>query len=124
MSPITRSVPFTINSLYAGLGQCHGMVFDEGDHLRFEYQIQDTFGGVFKGGVKQFRVPVTEIIAVDLVKGWLGFTRMGVKIVMQSNNLHTFKPLPGSSQGKIELKVTASNAPLAEEFVNGLYRQE
>jgi hypothetical protein len=124
MSTPTRSVPFTINSLYAGLGQCHGILYDEGEHFRFEYQVQDSIGGVFKGGVKQVSIPVSQIIAVDLVKGWLGITKMGVKIVIQSNNLNTFKQLPGTSQGKMELSVTASNAKLAEEFVNGLYRTE
>lgn len=122
MSSPIRSVPFTIKSLFGGLGQCHGMVYDEGDHFRFEFQTKDSLCGILKTSVKQVNIPVTQVVAVDLVKGLLGITRMGVKIVMQSASLDAFQQIPGMNHGKIELSVTASNAKLAEEFVNGLYR--
>ena len=122
MSSPIRSVPFTIKSLFGGLGQCHGMVYDEGDHFRFEFQTKDSLCGILKTGVKQVKIPVTQVVAVDLVKGLLGITKMGVKIVMQSASLDAFKQIPGMDHGKIELSVASSNARLAEEFVNGLYR--
>lgn len=119
-----RSVPFTITSLYAGLGQCHGMVYDEGDSLRFEYQIKDSISGMIKSAVKQVRVPVTAIESVQLVKGWLGSRWAGVRIVLQSISMDAFKDIPGMSHGKIELSVTKANAPMAEAFVEGLYANE
>jgi len=116
-----RSVPFTISSLYAGLGQCHGIVYDEGDYLRFEYQLKDSISGMIRSGVKQVRIPVQQIISVDLVKGWLGSIRAGVKIVLQGASLDSLKDLPGMSQGKIELCVSKANSSLAMEFVEGLH---
>jgi hypothetical protein len=116
-----RSVPFTISSLFAGLGQCHGIVYDEGDSLRFEYQIKDSISGILKSSVKQVRIPVQQIISVDLVKGWLGSMRAGVKIVLQGASLDSLKDLPGMNQGKIELCVSKANTTLAQEFVDGLY---
>lgn len=116
-----RSVPFTISSLYAGLGQCHGIVYDEGDSLRFEYQIKDSISGILKSGVKQVRIPVQQIISVDLVKGWLGSVRAGVKIVLQGASLDSFKDLPGTNQGKVELCINKANASLAQEFIEALY---
>lgn len=116
-----RSVPFTIMKLYAGLGQCHGIVYDEGDSLRFEYQLKDSISGMIKSGVKQVRIPVQQIISVDLVKGWLGSIRMGVKIVLQGASLDSLKDLPGMNQGKVELCVTKANSTLAMEFVDGLH---
>lgn len=116
-----RSVPYTISSLFAGLGQCHGIVYDEGDSLRFEFQIKDSISGILKSGVKQVRIPVQQIISVELVKGWLGSIRSGVKIVLQGASLDSLKDLPGMSQGKIELCVDKANVSLAQEFVEGLY---
>ncbi|MFT3879080.1 MAG: hypothetical protein QM703_05390 [Gemmatales bacterium] len=116
-----RSVPFTITSLFAGLGQCHGIVYDEEDSLRFEFQIKDSISGILKSGVKQVRIPVQQIISVDLVKGWLGSVRAGVKIILQGALLDSLKELPGMNQGKIELCISKANAALAQEFVEGLY---
>jgi len=118
-----RSVPFTIPSLF-GLGQCHGIVYDEGDHFRFEYQVKDSISGMIKSAVKQVKIPVQEINSVQLIKGWLGSTWMGVKVVLQANSFETFKDIPGMTHGKIELEVTKANAAQAEEFVNGLYCNE
>lgn len=116
-----RSVPFTIGSLYAGLGQCHGIVYDEGNYFRFEFQIKDSISGILKTSVKQIRIPVVQIEAVELVKSWLNTSRSGVKIILQATTLDTFKDIPGMSHGKVELSVSAINQPLAEAFVAGLY---
>ncbi len=116
-----RSVPFTISSLFAGLGQCHGIIYDEGDSLRFEYQIKDSISGILKSGVKQVSIPVQQIISVELIKGWLGSVRTGVKIVLQGASLDSFKDLPGMNHGKIELSINRANTTLAQEFVDGLY---
>lgn len=117
-----RSVPFTIGSLYAGLGQCHGMLYDEGDHFHFEFQVKDTISGMLKSNVKHLRVPVTQIVDAQLVRGWFGSTHHGVKIVLQSAHFDTFKDIPGMTQGKIELQIGKTNVALAEAFVEGLYR--
>lgn len=116
-----RSVPFTITSLFAGLGQCHGMLYDTGEHLRFEFQIKDTISGMIKSSVRQVRVPVTQIENVQFAKGLFGGKWTGVKIVMQAVSFETFKEIPGMSHGKIELQIDKENAPLAEAFVDGLY---
>lgn len=117
-----RSVPFTIGSLYAGLGQCHGMVYDEGDFFRFEFQIKDTISGMIKTNVKQVRIPVTKIVSAELVKGWFRTHRSNAKIVLQASSLDAFQDIPGMSHGKVELSVSPINVPLAEAFVEGLYQ--
>ena len=73
-----RSVPYSIPSLYAGFGECHGVLHDDGEALRFEYQVRDKLGGLIKGKVKTSRVPVDQIVSVQLTKGWLGATWLGV----------------------------------------------
>jgi hypothetical protein len=119
-----RSVPFSIPCLFAGLGQCHGVLHDEGDFLRFEFQLKDKFGGLLKSKVKQVRVPVGDIVSVQLTKGWLGASWTGVKIILQAADLATLKEIPGMSQGKVELSIARPDAALAEAFVDSLHTQE
>jgi hypothetical protein len=96
------------------------MVYDEGEHFRFEYQVKDTISGMLKSSMKQLRVPVTQIVDVQLVRGW--FNSAGVKIVLQASHMDTFKDIPGMNHGKVELQVDKANVPLAEAFVEGLHR--
>ncbi len=119
-----RSVPFSIPYLYGGLGECHGVLHDEGDALRFEFQLKDNFGGLIKSKVKQIRLPVKEIVSVQLTKGWLGTTWCGLKIVIQTASLEPLKEIPGMSQGKVELSIARKDVPAAEAFVDGLYTQD
>ena len=97
------------------------MVYDAGDFLRFEFQIKDSISGMIKSSVKQVRVPVTQIETVQLHKGLFGCKWGGVRIVMQSVDLNTFKEIPGMSHGKIELHVARENVEQAQAFVDGLY---
>jgi hypothetical protein len=116
-----RSVPFSLPSLYAGFGEGHGVLFDEQEALRFEFQVKDKLGGWLKGKVKNVRVPVNQIVSVQLTKGWLGSTWLGVKIIIQASGLEVLRDIPGASQGKLELSVARNDVAAAEAFVDGLY---
>jgi hypothetical protein len=48
-------VPFKIDDLYGGLGECHGLLRDEGENLCFEFQTQDSLAGVLKSRVREVR---------------------------------------------------------------------
>ena len=116
-----RCVPFSIPELYAGFGECRGMLYDEQSVLRFEFQVQDKLAGLLKSKVKSVRIPVEQIVSVQLTKGWFGSTWLGVKIVIQSTSLDALKELPGVTQGKVELTIARADVAAAETFVNGLY---
>jgi hypothetical protein len=116
-----NAVPFTIGSLYAGLGECQGLLRVEGDRLCLEFQVKDTVAGILKSGVRCVRVPLKELATVTLTKGWLGASWLGVKIVIQGTSMETFKDVPGMSQGRVELSIARKDRDAAERFVDDLH---
>ena len=91
-----NTVPFTVG-LFGGLGQCEGLLRDEGEHVVLEFQNKDTVAGILKSGVRQVRVPLKDLVSVTLTKGWLGTSWLGVTIVLQSARMETLQDVPGMS---------------------------
>src|SRR5262249_8354394 len=114
-------VPFSIGDLYGGLGECHGLLRDEGENLYFEFQTQDSLAGVIKSPVREVRVPVKDLVSVTLTKGWLGTTWLGVTIVIQAARLETLKEVPGTSQGRVELSIARKDREAADRLVANLH---
>jgi hypothetical protein len=117
-------VPFTIGDLYGGLGECHGLLRDDGDHLAFEFQTQDSLAGIIRSNVKEVRVPLKELVSVTLTKGWLGTTWLGVTIVIQAARLETLKDVPGMNQGRVELSIARKDRDAAERLVADLHEPD
>ena len=116
-------VPFSMDNLYGGFAECEGLLRDEGDHICLEYRVKDSVAGWLKSGVKQFHIPVADLVSVTLTKSWLGTEWLGVKIVLQANRLDVFRDMPGASQGRVELSVARNDRDAAERFVAGLHEQ-
>ena len=119
-----KLVPFRIDSIYAGLGACNGLLRDEGEQLCLEFEIKDSVVGLLKSGVKQVRIPMKDLVSVTLVKGWLGRTWLGVKIVIQAAQMTTLKDVPGTTGGRVELSIARKDREAAEEFVASLHTQD
>ncbi len=119
-----NSVPFTIGNLYAGFGHCHGLLRDEGDHLDFEFQVQDKLAGIIKSDVRRVKVALKDLASVTLTKGWLGTSWLGTKIVIQAAHMETLKDGPGMSQGRVELSIARKDREAAERLVADLYETE
>jgi hypothetical protein len=118
------SVPFSIPRLFAGFGRCHGVLHDEGDTFRFEFQVKDSLAGLLKTNVKEVRIPVKEIDSVQLMRKWWGTSRRGVRLVLQATGLTTFKDIPGASHRQLILTVARRDVDMAQAFVDGLYTEE
>jgi hypothetical protein len=98
------------------------MLYDEADHLRFEYQLLNTKNAsANKSHVKHLRIPVSLIQSVNLVKGWQGQQWSGVRLVIEATSSDVFEDFPAIKQNRIELGVSKANVPLAEAFVQELY---
>lgn len=119
-----NAVPFTVDNVYAGFGECHGLLRDEGDHLCLEFQVKDAMVGLMKSAVKEVRVPIKDLVSVTLTKGWLGMTWLGVKIGIQAARLETLRDVPGMSQGRVELSIARKDCAAAEAFVANLHHQD
>ena len=109
-----KSLPFSIPKLYWGFGECHGLLRDEGTHLSLEYQVKV---GAFRSRPKTVRVPIKELETVELKKGWFGNTT----VMLRASSLQAIGQVPGSRQGKLELRIDGKDRKLAEEIVSGLY---
>lgn len=99
--------------VYSGRNIEKGIVRIEGDSLLMEYRKVDGLLGVLKSRVKEVRVPLNQIVGVELErKYWMS------KLTLQSTSLKTFEDVPGESDGKLELTF----APRARVAVINLAR--
>jgi hypothetical protein len=117
-----NTVPFTLDNAWAGFGQGEGLLRDEGTHLCLEYQLTDAVVGVIKGGVKQVRVALKDLTSVTLTQGWFGQKWAGVKIVIQATRMDVLQDLPGASQARIELGISAKDYKAAQKLVADLHQ--
>jgi hypothetical protein len=118
------TVRFTLSDVFAGLGEGHGLLRNEGTHLCLEYQIQDGIAGVLKSDIRQVRIPMEEVASVTLTKGWFGMNWWGVKIVIQGTRMEAFEDVPGASGGRVELSISGKDHEAAENFVYRLHSEE
>lgn len=119
-----NTVPFTLDNLWAGIGKGEGLLRDEGTHLCLEYQLKDNLLGILKGGFRQVRVPLQDLVSVKLTKGWFGQKWAGVTIVIQAARMDVLQELPGASQGRIELGIAAKDHAAAEKLVADLHQED
>jgi hypothetical protein len=111
-------VPFTIEGLFAGLGECSGLIKDEGQELTIEVQLQDAIAGILKSAVEKIRIPIQQVVSLTLTKGWLGTNWLGVKLELQTTNVELLSNLPGASQGRVQMKIARKDIEAAERFVD------
>lgn len=109
-------VPFYSDDAYAGLARCNGLLKDLGDALILEIQIQDNFFGFLKSAVQEIRVPIEDVVSLEMKDGWLG-SNVGVKLVLQTNKTELLDPIPTASQGRVVLTIARADVPAAEEFM-------
>jgi hypothetical protein len=113
-----NTVPFSVE-LYGGLGQCDGLVRDDGKFLALEFQVKDSIAGLVRSNLREVRVPLQDLVSVTLRRGWLG-----TKIIVQAAHLETLKDVPGMNQGRIELSVARKDRHAAERLVDGLHTED
>jgi hypothetical protein len=116
-------VPFTFQTggfsdfVYEG----RGLLKDEGDYLTLEFQQQDVWFGAFKSAVQSIRVPVNEIVSLELTKGWLGAYSLCAPLMLQTTNMQLLDDLPAASQGRVRLKIARKDIEAAERFVEDFH---
>jgi hypothetical protein len=111
-----KVLPFSVGDLYGGLGECHGLLRDEGGDLCLEYQVKDTLIGALRTGVRQVRIPGKQIADIRLKKGWFS-----TKLVIQMATMEGLASVPGLDRGRLTLSIARKDRPAAEQFLDGLY---
>ncbi len=118
------SVPFKITDAHHGFAPVDGVAkfSAAGIVLEFEAKIL----GLMKTGVKEVRIPQSEILDVKLKSGAFNtkFEKLfGTKIEIRLNNFTTLSEVP-SKDGKISLKIIRADRELAERAVQALQENQ
>jgi hypothetical protein len=109
MNPTFTSVPFKTES---GLSQIDGIAKFSSAGIVLEFESK--FFGLIKGGIKEMRVGIDEILDVKFKKG---FFKAGAKIQIRLKNFTRLTELP-SQDGKLTLKIKREDFDLAKEAVD------
>jgi len=110
-------VPFELDAVYGGLAQTRGLISNEGDRLRLQFQSQDAIIGVIKSGVSRIDIPMADVASVRLEKSWFGWVQ---ELVIQVTRLDLVQSLPGVTQGRVVLQVARRDRAAAETFASEL----
>lgn len=115
-----KTIPFSIShSKLKGWPKTrHGLLHDEGEHLRLEFRVEDGLELVLPGVVQQVRIPVRELASVRFEPAWLLFSP---KIILQANRLGMFESGPEGMSGRLELYVARDDGDAAQRFVAALH---
>ena len=118
-------VPFKIHTggFYDFVAEGRGLLKDEGDYLTLEFQQQDLWIGILKSAVQTIRIPVNEVVSLELSKGWLGAYSLCVPLALQTTNIELLNELPAASQGRVRLKIARIDIEAAERLVEDFHAQ-
>ena len=108
MNPSFTSVPFKTES---GLSQIDGIAKFSSAGIVLEFESK--FFGLIKGGIKEMRVGIDEVLDVKLRKGLF---KLGAGIQIRLKNFTRLSELP-SQDGKLSLKIKREDFDLAKEAV-------
>jgi hypothetical protein len=116
-------VPFKLHTggFYDFLFEGRGLLKHEGDYLTLEFQQQDVWFGIIKSAVQSIRVPVNEVVSLELTKGWLGAYSLCAPLMLQTTNIQLLDDLPAASQGRVQLKIARKDVEAAERFVEDFH---
>lgn len=112
---------FHFGGIYDFVSEGLGLLKDEGDYLTLEFQQQDVWFKIFKSAVQSIRVPVNEVVSLELTNGWLGPYALCVPLTLQTTNVQLLDDLPAASQGRVQLKIARKDMEAAERFVEDFH---
>lgn len=107
------SVPFQIPNIHHGIQVAKGLLKVKDDGLYFEFEVEDSFLGMIKSGVKTETVFYQDLEEVRFEKGW-----WKGKVILEGTSMKVFDNIPGSEQGRLILKVKRSNRDDAQNAVS------
>ena len=95
-----------------GMSETQGLISLEGDNLILEYQTMDAFLGLLKSSIKVVEIPIQDLSNIRLEQRlW------NAELVLQGKNMRVFKNAPGSSAGKLRLRINRPSARAAAGLV-------
>ncbi|MBD2451308.1 hypothetical protein H6G76_30115 [Nostoc sp. FACHB-152] len=105
------TLPFVIPDIYAGFAEAQGIIRIEDNTLILEFVIRDSLVGLLKSGVKEIRIPISEIVSVTLNKGWFK-----ISLIIRTQKLSSLGNLPKQEAGQIKLSLLREDGEIAEKL--------
>ena len=112
-----NALPFQIHNVFGGLGECHGLLKQEGKLLVLEFQVQDSVLNVIKGGVKSVEIPLADVARIELRRRWFGLSN---SIEVQLSRMELTEQVPAMKQGRLVLSIARRDVPQAKTLVEGV----
>jgi serine/threonine protein kinase len=112
-------VPFSISELYAGFAKATGCLYFDDEAVRLEYEVKDDVVGYMSSGVKNVRIPLADILSLELKRGRLGLRHTFEILTYKISSL---EGVPRSEQGRARLSIARADVPLAERFAETVSR--
>jgi hypothetical protein len=105
------TLPFSVPDLLAGFAEGNGLAKGSPAELTLEFVVKDSFLNLLKSGMKEIRIPRSEIDAVRFKRGWFG-----AKVCIRVKSLKWLADLPGCDSGEVTLHIARRDRDLAGEF--------
>ncbi|HSU56421.1 MAG TPA: hypothetical protein VLT36_20345 [Candidatus Dormibacteraeota bacterium] len=115
MTDPTVTVPFKLPDLIGGLAEGKGLAKASPQELALEFVVKETVFDVFKSGIKEVRIPRSEIEAVQLQQG-LFRDKLRVRV----KSIACIQDLPNSETGEVVLHIARRNRAQAGDVVSVL----
>lgn len=109
------SLRFLISDVYAGFAEAQGLMRVDENTLTLEFEIKDSLVGLLKSGVKEVRVPISEIDSVTLNKGLFK-----TSFIIRTQRLSSLGDLPKQERGQLRLHLSREDRETAEWLISFL----
>ena len=113
----TIVLPFNVPNLIGGLAESKGLAKATASELALEFVIKDNVLNVFKSGIREIRVPQSEIDLIRLERGWFRD-----KLRIRFRSIKWLSELPGCHDGEVTLRVARRDREQTVDFVRLLGR--
>jgi hypothetical protein len=109
------TLPFKVPDLFAGFAEGRGLAKASPSELVLEFVVKDTVLDLFKSGIKEIHIPLSEVDVVRLKRGWFG-----AKVYIRLKSMKWLADLPSCDNGEVTLHVARRDREQAAGFVQML----
>ena len=108
-------VPFKLPHLFSGFAEGKGLAKASPSELTLEFVVKETVLDIFKTGIREIRIPQSEIASLALRQGWFKD-----KIHIRLKSLRWLAELPGGDTDELTLHVSRRDRSQATIFLHTL----
>jgi hypothetical protein len=109
------TLPFKVPNLLAGFAEGKGLANASPSELVLEFVVKDTMLDLFRSGMKEIRIPRSEVDVVRLKRGWFG-----AKVHIRLKSMKWLADSLGCDNGEVTLHVARRDRDQATAFVQML----